>query len=119
VRDSWIFDPPREELDIPPSIFSTQSASLIVRCVAASFVFVSGAGGRQRLFTFDWSDFDFQSVANVPVQLLGPMRDQHKTREDAHLTLRVIARLKKRVYKRHTLRLNVQLLIRVKYRKLL
>lgn len=45
MRESWIFDPPREELDILPSIFSTQSVSLIVRCVATSVVFVSGAGG--------------------------------------------------------------------------
>ncbi len=47
------------------------------------------------------------------------MRDQQKTRENVHLTLRAITHHKKRVYIRRTLRLNVRLLIRVKHRQLL
>jgi len=55
MRESWIFDLPREERDILPSIFSTQSVSLIVRCVATSIVFVSGAGASEFLhFLLVW-----------------------------------------------------------------
>ncbi len=47
------------------------------------------------------------------------MRDQQKTREDAHLTLRVITQHKKRVYKQQILRLNGRLFVRAKHRQLL
>lgn len=56
---------------------------------------------------------------NAPILLLSPMRDQQKIREDAHLTLRVIAQHKKRVYKQHILRLNGRLFLRAKHRQLL
>lgn len=73
--------------------------------------------GLQELFVFNWSGFDFQSVANGSVQLLGGMRNHQKTREGAHRSLRVIAQHKKRVYKQHALRLNARQIIRVKHRQ--